>query len=282
MALVRLRSAAEAVLAFALTLAACTPSSELPRRGAPPAIEGALGGPAELVVVGHLGAALTDPTWKIPRASIERDIESIASTDEARRAFAKLDDFELYVVLSRPPRVVAVLRDVPSELRPSHLRGRGGAPAYVNDRALVSGVHELDPGPGERGHLFVLPSGTWIFADDRSTLALEGILAASAETPPRPPFGADGLVSAYLAPALFDRARERGYLRETSPSEGALLDLRSGGRVSLKVRFASEPLAQGAEGEARAVAAEKLPGVPVAVERDGTTVSLSLTVPQEK
>jgi hypothetical protein len=259
----------------------CGSTPKFPRSVSSGALDRVLGGPPEIVVTGHVADALKDPLWESSKAAFFEDVDRLTRSPEAKRALASVDRIELYVRLSSPKRVVAIFRDVPSALTPEVLLSRDGSPAYGREKTLPSGVRAYAPHPGDHGHVFVLPNHDWVVADDVSSPAVAALLASdspsSAFSPPD--IGLDRTAVAYLSASFFEHAAQAGWFSQSTPTEGVLLGVGNARDAEIHVKYATEAMAQEAEGENQKLLNSRLLGIKVTLSRNGTVLSASFPMP---
>jgi hypothetical protein len=264
-----------------VTSLGCGSAPTFPRSAATAAIERVLGGAPELVVTGHVAAALRDPLWESSKPAFFEDIDRLTRSPEAKRALASIDRVELYVRLSSPTRTVAIFRDVPSALTPEVLTSKDGSPAYGSGRTLSSSVREYAPHPGERGHVFVLPNRDWVVADEVSAPLVGAALASDAPSSafPPPDLGLDRTAVAYLSASFFEHAARAGWFSPPTPIEGVVVGVGNDRKVEAYVKYATEAMARKSEGESGDLLRSRLGGAKVKVSRDGAVLSAIFTLP---
>lgn len=244
-------------------------------------MERVLGGAPEIVVTGHVAEALKDPLWESSKATFFEDIDRLTRSPEAMRALGSVDRVELYVRLSSPTRVLGIFRDVPSALTPEVLLAKDGGPAYPGRKTLSSGVREYAPSPGNHGHVFVLPNHDWVVADDVSSAPVAAVLASDAAMSafPAPELGLDRTAVAYFSATFFEHAARSGWLVQSTPIDGALMGIGDARKVELYVKYATEALAQKAEGENQEMLRSRLAGIEVSLSRNGAVLGALFTLP---
>ena len=262
--------------------------------GAAPAafLERAFGAPAEIVLVGHLSDLLRDPVYgpsaqhTFSTALGARTADSDGPSLRGLLALSAIDRAELYIVTrsaQEPTRMIAVLRGVPVSVSPLTFVREDGTQAYRYSRTFPSGISEYAPNPNAHGWVFALPDHTWIIADDATAPRVASLLAADPSAPPPPGFAPDALVAVYFAPGIFEKARAAGWLRQQTPSEGAILVIHSGrsGEISLLAKFANDAQAAQAVQEVRAGFTDFLARVPHEMVRSGDLVTLRIKLTKE-
>ena len=143
------------------------------------------------------------------------------------------------------------------------------------------GVREYAPHPGDHGHVFVLPNHDWVVADDVSSPSVEALLASdrSSSAFPAPDLGLDRTAVAYLSASFFEHAAQAGWFSQPTPTEGVLLGVGNARDAEIHVKYATEAMAQKAEGENQKLLQSRLGGIKVTLSRNGTVLSVTLPMP---
>ena len=96
---------------------------------------------------------------------------------------------------------------------------------------------------------------------------------------PPPDLGLDRTAVAYLSASFFEHAARVGWFSQPTPTEGVLLGVGNARDAEIHVKYASEEMAQKAEGENQKLLQSRLGGIKVTLSRNGTVLSLRLPVP---